>query len=70
MYSLLVLGIIPGTNIQLSFQAWLAVAVAVAFAWPKLKAPVLELVELGKAPTPHVPQHASELHRRLQRTAR
>ncbi|HUY85285.1 MAG TPA: hypothetical protein VMU97_02095 [Candidatus Dormibacteraeota bacterium] len=70
MYSFLVLGIIPGTNIQLSLQAWLVIIAVLPFVAPRLKAPVRELIELGKAPTPHLPQHASQLHHRLQRTAR
>lgn len=70
MYSFLVLGLIPGTNIQLSFQAWLVVMATLPFVASRLKAPVRELIELGKAPTPHLPQHASHLHHRLQRTAR
>lgn len=70
MYSILVLGLIPGTNIQISFWVWVAVMVLLPVAAPRLKAPLLQFLEIGKAPTPHVPQHASQLHRRLQRTAR
>lgn len=41
MYSFIVLGIIPGTSIQISFQAWLVTAVLLAIfgpvAWRELK---------------------------------
>lgn len=31
MYTLIVLGLIPGTNIQISFKLWLIVVTALAF---------------------------------------
>lgn len=36
MYSLLVLGLVPGTNIQISFQAWLVLAIIAAFIGPRV----------------------------------
>lgn len=74
MYSILVLGLVPGTNIQISFWTWLILMLSLPFLAPRLKVwlrePVRQVVELGKAPTPHVPQDASQLHSRLQRSAR
>lgn len=70
MYSIVVLGLIPGTNIQISFGAWVVLMLLLPFIAQRLKNPVRQVIELGKAPTPHLPQHASHLHYRLQRTAR
>ena len=33
MVAFLMLGIIPGTNIQISFEAWLACMVSLLFVW-------------------------------------
>ena len=33
MYSFLVLGIIPGTNIQITFTTWLQLCAVVVFVW-------------------------------------
>lgn len=70
MYSFLVLGLIPGTNIQLSFWAWLVIMpLLVASIW-KFKPRMLNLIEWGLAPQPRLPLPANRLHRRLQLPAR
>ena len=64
MYSVLVLGLIPGTHIQISFQAWLAVTAIVLLvanlAWLEHKRHQNELWL-----PPHYPKHASQLHQRV-----
>ena len=66
MYSVLVLGLIPGTNIQISFWAWLVIIAILPFLARRFKAPLLKhfqaFIELGKAPTPRLPLPASSLH--------
>ncbi|HVA11447.1 MAG TPA: hypothetical protein VNG32_04775 [Candidatus Dormibacteraeota bacterium] len=63
MYSVLVLGLIPGTHIQISFVAWLALTIIVllagSVAWLEYKRSLSELW----LPS-HYPKHASQLHRR------
>jgi hypothetical protein len=69
MYSFLVLGLIPGTNIQISFQAWLGIMAAVVAVLPFVAAFIKphwhkRLAEL--AATEHQPVHANQLHLRVQ----
>jgi len=66
MYTFLVLGLIPGTNVQISFQAWLAVMAMLPFLAYLAKEPLRKILELGMAATPRLPLHASQLHHRLQ----
>jgi hypothetical protein len=70
MYSFLVLGLIPGTNIQLSFWAWLVIMPLLVVAGRKFRPQVRDLIEWGLAPQPRLPLPANRLHRRLQPTAR
>ena len=65
MYTFLVLGLIPGTNIQLSLQAWLGIMAGLAVAFVKLKPYAHRLVQWGQATAPRTIVHASQLHRRL-----
>ena len=69
MYSFLVLGLIPGTNIQISFQAWLAIVAVLAIAVVKLKSQTLRhlrrVIQWGKATAPRQTLHASQLHQRI-----
>jgi len=65
MYTFLVLGLIPGTNVQITFQAWLAIMAVLPFVAILAKSPVHRLLELGKAAEPRLPLPASQLHRRL-----
>jgi hypothetical protein len=63
MYSFLVGGYLPGTNIQLSFQAYLAIMTLLggsgAVVWIELKRHLL-----GQAVFVRQPLHASRLHHR------
>lgn len=70
MYSFLVLGLIPGTNIQISFQAWLVIMPLLAVFLFMLRVPLRRIIELGKATAPHEAIDANLLHHRLQHTAR
>lgn len=81
MYSLLVLGYIPGTNIQISFQAWLIMLVVLPVIiklswprlWPKLKPRLDQVVQAAltltaaylASDTMRQPLHASQLHQRV-----
>lgn len=71
MYTFLVLGLIPGTNIQINFWAWLIIMVALIPAFRKAKPHVIQHVgnwwrqfddinESGQ----RKPLHASRLHLR------
>ena len=63
MYNFIVLGYVPGTNLQLTFQAWLIIygLAAVAFALYKLS----QLHrELSLNVFTRQPLHATQLHRR------
>ncbi|HTB48962.1 MAG TPA: hypothetical protein VK712_02675 [Verrucomicrobiae bacterium] len=66
MYSFFVLGIIPGTNIEISFVAWL-IMTPVLLAAAIIIRPYLQLhrfVALGKQSL-RQPLPASQLHHRL-----
>jgi len=65
MYAFLVLGLIPGTNIQISFQAWLGIMAGLPFVaaliWPHLRQHLAaESIALRQ------PLHASQLHLRAR----
>lgn len=69
MYSFLVLGLIPGTSIQISFQAWLdmvaampIVAALIKLCWYRHPATAAASIRQ--------PLHSSQLHRRIRPTAR
>ena len=76
MYSFLVLGLIPGTNIQIDFWAWIILMAGLLIATVLLKQYVLRLVanwwhqfdETDGAS--RQPLHASQLHQRLRLMAR
>jgi hypothetical protein len=70
MYTFLVLGLIPGTNIQISFQAWLVIMAVLPFAVRGLRSPMRRLLELGKAAEPRLPLPASQVHQRIRPAAR
>lgn len=70
MYTFLVLGLIPGTNVQISFDAWLGIMAGLPFVAALLRTPLHRLVELGKAAEPRLPLPANQLHRRIQTTGR
>jgi hypothetical protein len=63
MYSVLVLGLIPGTNIEISFQAWLLVTgflfLFISIAWLEYK----QRKNVIWLPA-HYPKDANQLHQR------
>jgi hypothetical protein len=66
MYSFLVLGIIPGTNLTISFQAWLIAMAVILFAVLAFR-----LRHRGRLDTQvfawgRTLLHANQLHQRLQ----
>jgi hypothetical protein len=63
MYSFVVLGLIPGTNIQITFQMWLTIAglAAIAFGMHKLVELHRNLLAMTKL---RVPLPATRLHLR------
>ncbi|MEK7594471.1 MAG: hypothetical protein AAB436_02430 [Patescibacteria group bacterium] len=68
MYSFLVLGIVPGTNIAISFQVWLAImALLIVAAWrvkPRIGRLINEVVDEIFGTQQRQPLHASQLHLR------
>ncbi len=59
MYNFLVLGLVPGTNLQITFNTWLyaaSLSFAVYFIAFRLRRPA--------AATVRAPLHASQLHNR------
>ncbi len=69
MYTFLVLGIIPGTNIAISFQAWLVIT-AVLSVLLLAVLPLRQLLSAGQARVARMPLPASQLHLRIRPTAR
>lgn len=61
MYNFIVLGLIPGTNIQIGFWAYLIIFAALAFAFLFIRYRIhrLGLSEMFAARTP---LHATQLH--------
>ena len=75
MYSLLVLGLIPGTDIQINFWAWLILMAGLIVAFKLLHKRVVNfLADLWKrldyVEGVRRPLHATQLHSRLHLTAR
>ncbi len=66
MYSFIVLGIIPGTNIRITFGAWLQFAVLIFAAVVTLKIYRKIKPMLLKLEPVRIPLHASQLHQRVQ----
>lgn len=67
MYSLIVLGQIPGTNISLSFEAWIILMALMAVVGFRLRPKIKQIFEEFKgATTPKHGIHASQLHQRAQ----
>ncbi len=66
MYSFFILGRIPGTNISISFEAWLIIMAVVGFAayryWPRINKFVRDTEQRLLA---RKPLHANQLHRRV-----
>jgi hypothetical protein len=67
MYAFLVLGLIPGTNIQISFQAWLVIAPLLLVAAIVLSPRVLKWWrKFNEDQASRRPLHASRLHLRAR----
>ena len=70
VYNFLVLGFIPGTNIQITFQTWVDAFGLVLFAYcgfrlyQRYRFSGFELMPIRQ------PLHASQLHQRLRQTVR
>lgn len=69
MYSFLVLGLIPGTNIQINFWAWIIIMVGLTVTAYKLRFRVGRLVsswwhQFDDPETHRKPLHANQLHLR------
>ena len=71
MYDFLVLGLIPGTDIQIGFWTWIIITVAVVVGFKRSKPFVIETVEKwwhqfdeDVESVPNEPMHASHLHLR------
>ncbi|MDB5169058.1 MAG: hypothetical protein JWO41_414 [Candidatus Saccharibacteria bacterium] len=65
MYSLLVLGIIPGTDIQISFQLWLDCATVLAVVVLASHYIRTHRLAISEAIRTRSPLHAAQLHTRL-----
>ena len=75
MYSLLVLGLIPGTDIQISFWAWMVLMAGLLVAFKLCHRRIMNFLadwwrSLDEADSLSDPLHASRLHSRLRLTAR
>ncbi len=69
MDNVLVLGLIPGTNIAISFQVWIALGMALLTVTPARRIYVHRQLAIIRSAM-RQPMHASQLHRRLNLTAR
>lgn len=65
MYNFLVLGIIPGTNLQITFGMWLLMCAVLTFKAPALWRKYEDFLRGLATPSSHLPLHASQLHHRL-----
>jgi hypothetical protein len=69
MYTFLVLGLIPGTNIQINFYAWIIIMVGLAIIAYRLRPRVVRYLsswwhQFDDTKTDREPLHASHLHLR------
>lgn len=71
MYNFLVLGLIPGTNIEIGFWAWIIIMGGLAVAFRRYKPYLIEAVikwwhqfDEDLESVPHEPLHANRLHLR------
>ncbi len=69
MYSFLVLGLIPGTNIQINFWAWVIIMIGLTVAAYRLRFRVTRLIsswwhQFDEEDAARRPLHASQLHLR------
>lgn len=71
MYNFLVLGLIPGTNIEIGFWSWIIIMVALMIAYRHYKQYLIEMIDRWwhqfdeeLEGVPHEPLHANRLHLR------
>jgi sulfite exporter TauE/SafE len=66
MYSFIVLGLVPGTNLQITFQGWLLILTAALLLILTLRAGMQQLRSfVSTTDQLHQPVHARALHPRL-----
>lgn len=76
VYSFIVLGLIPGTNIQIGFWAWIVLMVISLAVFKLYKHRLVSIISAwwhqfdDENYFSRAPLHASRLHRRLDRAAR
>ncbi len=70
MYSFLVLGLVPGTNVQISFQGWLVLMAVLAVATPVMWSGLKRRLLAYQPVVLRTPLDASQLHHRRHPTAR
>lgn len=63
MYNFIVLGIVPGTDLQITFGAWLKLLEVVAIVYGMMRLKTLHQT-LFIQTWERVPLHANQLHRR------
>ena len=68
MYTFLVLGLIPGTNIQINFYAWIIIMSGLIITAYRLRPRLVQAIsnwwhQFDKAPS-RQPLHANQLHLR------
>lgn len=69
MYSFLVLGLVPGTNIQISFWAWIIIMAVLLVVAKRFKATIEQRIDawwhqFDNPAGSRKPLHASQLHLR------
>jgi divalent metal cation (Fe/Co/Zn/Cd) transporter len=69
MYSFLVLGIIPGTDVAISFQAWLIILAGLTVSAMIFQSLLRHIWESANRAV-RLPLPASQLHQRIRPTAR
>ncbi len=70
MYNVIVLGFVPGTNVQISFQAWLAITIGLPVLFLISRSLIQWLASVRHASFVRLPLPANQLHLRIRQTAR
>lgn len=70
MYNVIVLGLVPGTNVQISFQAWLAATATLPLLYLIIKPLTQRLLAVKQITMVRLPLPATQLHLRIRQTAR